>query len=85
MKLAAEAKSKPKAIWKYINSKTKTRVGVSELNTYPADPTSKLTTSDKENAEVLGQFFSSVLPLNLMGIYHIFRQLICLMRWRCWL
>ena len=40
MKLAAEAKSNPKAIWKYINSKT--RVGVSELNTDPADPTSKL-------------------------------------------
>ena len=60
MKLAAEAKSNPKAIWKYINSKTKTRVGVSELNTDPADPTSKLTTSDKEKAEVLGQFFSSV-------------------------
>ena len=57
---AAEAKSNPKAIWKYINSKTKTRVGVSELNTDPADPTSKLTTSDKEKAEVLGQFFSSV-------------------------
>ena len=60
MKLAAEAKSNPKAIWKYINSKTKTRVGVSELNTDPADPTSKLTTSDKEKTEVLGQFFSSV-------------------------
>ena len=50
MKLAAEAKSNPKAIWKYIKSKTKTRVGVSELNTAPADPTSKLTTSDKEKA-----------------------------------
>ena len=66
-KLAAEAKANPKAIWKYINSKTKTRVGVSELNTDPADPTSEHTTSDKENAGVLGQFFSSVLQLNPRG------------------
>ena len=72
MKLAAEAKSNPKAIWKYINSKTKTRVGVSELNTDPADPTSKLTTSDKEKAEVLGQFFSSVFTVEPDGdIPHI--------------
>ena len=42
-------------IWKYINFKTKTRVGVSELNTDPADPSSKLTTSDIEKAEVLEQ------------------------------
>ena len=83
MKLAAEAKSNPKAIWKYINSKSKTRVGVSELNTDPADPTSKLTTSDKEKAEVLGQFFSSVFTTEPDGIYHKFRQLISLMRWRC--
>ena len=71
MKLAAEAKSNPKAIWKYINSKTKTRVGVSELNTDPADPTSKLT-SEKEKAEVLGQFFSSVFTVEPDGdIPHI--------------
>ena len=42
MKLAAEAKSSPKAIWKYINSKTKTRVGVSELNTDPVDRNDKI-------------------------------------------
>ena len=83
MKLAVEAKSNDKAIWKYINSKTKTWAGVSELNTDPADPTSKLTTSDKEKADVIGQFFLGVLPLNLMGIYHIFRQLVYPMRWRC--
>ena len=64
MKLAAEAKSNPKAIWKYINSKTKTRVGVSERNTDPADRTSKLTTTYKEKADVLGQFFSSVFTVD---------------------
>ena len=77
MKLAAEAKSNPKAIWKYINSKTKTRVSVSELNTDPADPTSKLTTSDKEKAEVLGQFFSSVFTVEPDG-YTIIISLFCI-------
>ena len=71
MKLAAEAKSNPKA-WKYINSKTKTRVGVSELNTDPAHPTSKLTTTDKEKTAILGQFFSSVFIVEPDGdIPHI--------------
>ena len=62
MKLAAKAKSNPKAIWKYINSKTKTRVGVSELNTDPVDRTSKLTTTDTEKADVLGQFYDWDIP-----------------------
>ena len=42
------------------------------MNTDPADPTSKLTTSDKEKAEVLGQFFSSVFTVEPDGdIPHI--------------
>ena len=35
MKLATESKTNPKAVWKYINSKTKNREGVSDLNTDP--------------------------------------------------
>ena len=60
LKLAEEAKSNPKAVWKFMKSKTKTREGVSELNIDPNDKKSRLTKSNKEKADVLGQFFSSV-------------------------
>ena len=52
MKLATEAKANPKAVWKYMNSETKNREGVSELNIYPNDPKSRLTYSDTEKADV---------------------------------
>ena len=59
-------------MWKYINYKVKTREGVSNLNIDPSDPNSRLTTSDKEKAGVLGQFFSSVFTLEPPGnIPHI--------------
>ena len=40
-----------------MNSKTKNREGVSDLNTDPKDPKSRLTDSDREKADVLGNFF----------------------------
>ena len=43
MKLATEAKTNPKAVWKYMNSKTKNREGVSDLNIDPKDTKSRLT------------------------------------------
>ena len=61
MKLATEAKTNPKAVWKYMNSKTKNQEGVSELNTDPKDLKSRLTDSDKEKADVLGHFFQVFL------------------------
>ena len=42
-----------------MNSKTKNR-GVSNLNTDTKDPKSRLTNSDREKADVLGNLFSSV-------------------------
>ena len=48
------------AIWKYINSKCKTSEGVSDLKKDTKNPKSPVTTSDKEKAEVLGQFFTTV-------------------------
>ena len=39
-----------------MNSKTKNREGVSDLNTDPKDPKSRLTDSDREKADVLGHF-----------------------------
>ena len=37
LKLAIDAKSNPQAVWKYMNSKTKTRECVSDLNINPHD------------------------------------------------
>jgi hypothetical protein len=55
-KIAQEAKSNPKAFYKYAQSKLKTRVTVSDLK----QPDGSLTTSDFEKAETLNSFFSSV-------------------------
>ena len=41
-----------------MNSKTKNREGVSDLNTDPKDPKSRLTYSDREKADTLGNFSS---------------------------
>ena len=72
MKLATEAKTNPKAVWKYMNSKIKNREGVSDLNTDPKDPKSRLTDSDREKADVLGHLFSSVFTIEPDGdIPHI--------------
>ena len=58
MKLATEAKTNQKAVWKYnfMNSKTKNREGVSDLNTDPKDPKCRLTGSDREK-EILFKCF----------------------------
>ena len=67
LKLAIDAKSNPKAVWKYMNSKTKTRECVSDLNINPHDDKSRLTNSDKEKAEILGKFFSSDFTVEPSG------------------
>ena len=72
MKLATEAKINPKVVWKYMNSKTKNREGVSDLNTDPKDPKFRLTDSGREKADVLGNVFSSVFTIEPDGdIPHI--------------
>ena len=53
--IAKEAKKKPKAFHKYVNSKTKVRSGISELETNEG-----LAISDNEKADTLNQFFTSV-------------------------
>ena len=54
--VAKQAKSNPKAFFKYANSKLKTRGGIADLR--KEDGTT--TTTDQEKAEVLNQFFASV-------------------------
>ena len=55
--LSIEAKSNPKKLWKYIKSKTKTKTGISPL----LKPDKTLTQNEQEQAEVLSEFFASVL------------------------
>ena len=54
-KIAKEAKSNPKAFYKYANSKLKVRAGIADLDT----PAGKATT-DQQKAEALNSFFTSV-------------------------
>ena len=56
-----------KAVWKYINSKTRTRECVSDLSIDPQDDKSRLTNCDKEKADILGKFFSSVFTVEPSG------------------
>jgi hypothetical protein len=53
--LAKEAKVNPKAIFKYVNTRLKTQQNIPDLET-PSGPA----TSDKEKAEALNLFFTSV-------------------------
>ena len=57
--LAREAKTEPKRFWAYVKSKTKTRCKIPPL--LKSDGT--LATIDKEKAEVLNNFFSSVFTV----------------------
>ena len=66
-KLAKEAKSNPKAIWRYINGQSKTRKGIGELHIDPSNENSRVTDSDAEKAQILAQFFSSVFTIEPDG------------------
>ena len=55
--IAKEVKSNPKAFYNYVNSKTKTRVTVGDLIN---DIDSTVASNDKEKADALNIFFSSV-------------------------
>ncbi len=55
--IAKTAKTNPKNFWQYVNSKTKTKDKIPDLDL--PDPNSKAT-SDIEKAEALNSFFSSV-------------------------
>jgi hypothetical protein len=55
-RLSCEVSENPKAFWRYVSSKTKTRTGIGDL--VKDDDT--LTVSDHEKAEVLNRFFCSV-------------------------
>ena len=54
--VADNAKTNPKKFWQYINRRTKTTTGIADLE----GPGNKLINDDKEKAEILANFFSSV-------------------------
>ena len=65
--IAKNAKENPKAIWRYINLKSKTKEGIGNLIENPKDKNSKIVESDKEKAEVLANYFSSVFTKEPAG------------------
>ena len=58
--IAADIKGNPKRFWKYVNSKTKTKTTIPDLEVTSEENTIKITT-DAEKAEALANFFSKVL------------------------
>ena len=54
--VANTAKANPKKFWQYINRTTKIVTGIGDLET----PSNGLTGNDKDKAEILANFFSSV-------------------------
>jgi len=61
--VAQHCKQYPKAFWKYINSKRKTKTGIGELYNVDVSGNSVTVSGDIEKAEVLGKFFSSVFTV----------------------
>ena len=59
--IAKEAKCNPKKFWQYVNGKTRIRQGIPDLVYSGEDGEERSTTNDKEKAEVLSSFFTSVL------------------------
>ena len=54
--MANTAKANPKKFWQYINRTTKIVIGIGDLET----PSNRLSVNDKDKAEILANFFSSV-------------------------
>ena len=58
--IAEKVKSNNKVFWKFINSKAEMRSAIPELYTTSQHDTNKMTNNDREKANILGNFFSSV-------------------------
>ena len=65
--LAKEAKTNPKKIWKYINSKSKIRTGIGDINIDPSDEKSLTTNNDEEKAQIFADYFSDVFTREPQG------------------
>ena len=58
--IAKEVKRNPKKFWQYVNGKTRIRQGIPDLVYSGEDGEERSTANDKEKAEVLSSFFTSV-------------------------
>ena len=58
--LARKSKKNPKMLYKYLNSKSKSRVGIGDMHIDPRDKKSDLSTDDTEKAEIFSDYFQSV-------------------------
>ena len=70
LEIAKQVKSNPKIFWKYVNSKTKTRTGIGELNmpgTNDERGKPLKAKSDEDKAKILAEFFSSVFTQEKEG------------------
>ena len=65
--LARDTKQNPNAIWKYINSKSKTKEGIGNLLKDSSDKKAVIVETDNEKAEVLAEYFSSVFTKEAPG------------------
>ncbi len=70
-------KENPKAIWNYIQSKSKVKEGITDLRIHPEDPNSPTTTDDKAKANILAEFFSSVFTEEPDGQVPVFESMQC--------
>ena len=59
-KISLESKRNPKKFWLYVNSRSKTRTGVSDLKWDDDDGKEVIAENDHQKAEALLKYFSSV-------------------------
>ena len=56
-KLAKDSKHNPKAVWKYIHSKSRVKEDIADLYTDPTNINSPTTSDSKQKADILAEFF----------------------------
>jgi DNA-binding NarL/FixJ family response regulator len=69
IEIAKDIKNNPKKFWQYTKSKTKTRIGISDLIMNNENGVETLTNSDKDKANTLSDFFSSVFTTETTDKY----------------
>ena len=58
--LAKNAKTNPKKIFSYMNSRTKLRPGIGKICKNPDDPKSDTTDNDRQKVKIFSKFFGDV-------------------------
>ena len=72
--IAKNAKTNPKKFWQYANSKRKTKSGIAELKYKNDKGKINITECEKDKANVLANFFSSVFTKEPEGDLPTFRD-----------